>query len=67
MLTLRVYSFGTFFCLFFGDMENLFFWDSLGKNRRFQRLKNLLPQKLEGFADFSEISGSVNKLSMGLL
>ena len=29
------------------------------KNGRFQRLQNLLPQKLEGFADFAEILISI--------
>ena len=36
------------------------------KNGRFRRVQNLLPQKLEGFADFAEISDFVNKLPVGL-
>ena len=37
------------------------------KNDIFRRLQNLLPQKLEGFADFAEMSDFVTKLPVGLL
>ena len=36
-------------------------------NGRFRRLQNLLPQKLENFSDFPQISDCVNKLPVDLL
>ena len=52
-----VCSFGTFFCLFcFLQTSKTYSFGHLSlKNGRFQRLRNLPPQKLEGFADLAEI------------
>ena len=50
---LLVHSSGSSVLAEFADIENVFFWASLGINGRFRRLQNLLPQKLEGFAGFA--------------
>ena len=56
---LKVYSFGTVFCLFTflrhrRHRKRVLLGISL-KNSRFRKLQNLLPQKLEGFADLAEL------------
>ena len=64
--TLTVYSFDRFSASsgFFRLLRHRrrILLDIFQKNGRFLRLQNLLPQKLEGFADFAELSGFVNKL-----
>ena len=45
----------------FADIENVFFWVSLGKTADFEA------QMLEGFSGFAEISDFVSKRPVGLL